>query len=313
MAAYCYSVYGVTLESEIPFPGLTRPRSRESRGQERILLRIRDFPPIPRRGWFRAIGLRFWISRDRRQAMMHASEAGCYRIHFREKIVEWKTTRRNPPAFAHSLLRERVMGLLLSRFPSVVLLHGNVVAVNGEGILLCGPGGAGKSTLTACFLNGGFSLLTDDMAVIRKKGEGYLVERGAPEIRLWPVTASFLKPCEMEGKLLWPGSRKQRFSLNGRSHWRFSENPVVLRKIYFLSRKAGGRVHLQELARHEAMTKLLGQGYTPLLDSEARRNHFQTVLELTAKIPVKRLSYPSGWARLDRAREAILRDFESHG
>jgi hypothetical protein len=51
--------------------------------------------------------------------------------------------------------------------PKRIMLHGAVIARDGEAMLLVGGSGAGKSTLAAAALVGGWELLGDDLCVFR--------------------------------------------------------------------------------------------------------------------------------------------------
>lgn len=66
--------------------------------------------------------------------------------------------------------------------------HGCAVSVDGQGVLICGVSGAGKSSLTAALLAEGAQFISDDLsvAVPTKDGSGWNLVQGRPGIRLFP-------------------------------------------------------------------------------------------------------------------------------
>ncbi len=56
------------------------------------------------------------------------------------------------------------------------LIHATCVAVDGVGVLLCGPSGSGKSDLALRLIDGGAALVADDRVVLSVK-DGRLVGR----------------------------------------------------------------------------------------------------------------------------------------
>ncbi|HEX4113434.1 MAG TPA: HPr kinase/phosphatase C-terminal domain-containing protein [Stellaceae bacterium] len=52
----------------------------------------------------------------------------------------------------------------------MILLHGTAIALNGEGILLRGPSGSGKSDLALRLVDGGAKLIADDQTELRDIG-----------------------------------------------------------------------------------------------------------------------------------------------
>jgi serine kinase of HPr protein (carbohydrate metabolism regulator) len=54
----------------------------------------------------------------------------------------------------------------------MILLHGTALALNGEGVLLRGPSGSGKSDLALRFIDEGAKLIADDQTELRDIGGG---------------------------------------------------------------------------------------------------------------------------------------------
>jgi len=63
-----------------------------------------------------------------------------------------------------------VVGRLASSVKTGVSIHAGVVLLNAQAILIAGPTGAGKSTLTAWFVEKGYDYLTDEFALLKSGG-----------------------------------------------------------------------------------------------------------------------------------------------
>lgn len=86
----------------------------------------------------------------------------------------------------------------------LALVHAGVVVRDGRALLIAGPSGRGKSTLTAALVKRGCAYFSDELAALTAEGnvlryptplrlrEGALVRLGdlAPEIERWPTTVS---------------------------------------------------------------------------------------------------------------------------
>ena len=91
-----------------------------------------------------------------------------------------------------------ISALLMQRriFP----LHGSAVAIHGKAYAIIGFSGAGKSTLASAFLNKGFQLLSDDVAITFSQDEKKpYVTPSYPGQRLWQDS---IKHLGMEAETL---------------------------------------------------------------------------------------------------------------
>lgn len=75
------------------------------------------------------------------------------------------------PAHAVDQAYGLIFRILLDRIDQFIVLHGAVLAKQGRALLISGPSGAGKTTLTLALLQAGFQLLSDDFAPI-SRGSG---------------------------------------------------------------------------------------------------------------------------------------------
>jgi hypothetical protein len=109
--------------------------------------------------------------------------------------------------------------------------HGCAVSIDGQGLLICGISGAGKSSLTAALIAEGAQFISDDLSVVVPDmgGSGWSVVAGRPGIRLFPSVSRWFfgdnsspLPDDPRGKVI----AEPATNLNHRA--------VPLRQIIFL-------------------------------------------------------------------------------
>lgn len=82
---------------------------------------------------------------------------------------------------------------LLLAWRGGIPLHGSAVAIEGQGVLICGVSGAGKSSLVAALTAEGAQFVSDDLSVVvpGKDQIGWQLVSGRPGIRLYPMVAGW--------------------------------------------------------------------------------------------------------------------------
>ena len=93
-----------------------------------------------------------------------------------------------PPSFFGTL----TAFLLAGR--GCIPLHGSAVEIEGRAVLICGPAGAGKSTLAAGLIALGARLISDDLSILHPviPGQQPMLFAGRRAIRLFSSTAEWL-------------------------------------------------------------------------------------------------------------------------
>ncbi|MES1973393.1 MAG: hypothetical protein V4472_13125 [Pseudomonadota bacterium] len=82
---------------------------------------------------------------------------------------------------------------LLMALRGMAPLHASAVAIGGRAVLVCGAGGAGKSSFAATLIGQGGQLISDDLSVLTFDGDGRAcVLPGRTTIRLFPELAWLL-------------------------------------------------------------------------------------------------------------------------
>ena len=197
-----YLIHGLGIRSEFPLPGLLENRDGPCDAEVR-------FAAVDAPEAVRGDELRCFTTLD---GTFYCGENGLGRVKVRsgtEILVE----RAEPSADA-DMLRLLVLGFALPALlhqRGLLVLHASVVAINGGSVAFMGRSGAGKSTLAGSFLNGGDTIISDDIAVIDLAAGMPLVQPGAPTLKLWPASvaklgcaADTLKPLVKDhDKLAW--------------------------------------------------------------------------------------------------------------
>lgn len=113
-----------------------------------------------------------------------------------------------------------------------VPFHGCAVAISGQGVLICGESGAGKSSLTAALVAEGAQFISDDLTAVLpdSEGHGWSLVKGRPGIRLFPSIGRWFF-----GDDVTPLPDDPRHKVIASPASTPNESPVPLRHIVFLS------------------------------------------------------------------------------
>jgi hypothetical protein len=188
-------------------------------------------------------------------------------------------------------------------------LHATAVAGPAGAIAFLGETGSGKSTLATAFLSAGFSLLTDDLLVTRRRGEGFEAFPGPMRIKLFPEVAGRVLGLPVVGVPMNPEVTKRVIPLEG--GWRLSGGrPVPLQTLLILDHFAGDAprsVEVRALSPREAFVELTRYTFNDMLTPPERlRRQFTTAADLAETLPVFALCYPRDLDRLPEVRAAVL-------
>jgi hypothetical protein len=192
-------------------------------------------------------------------------------------------------------------------------LHSTVVRIDNGAVGFIGDCGYGKSSLGASFLQAGYSLLTDDLLILKENNGCFAAYPGFPRIKLFPSIAKKLIGEKIEGfpmnnltsKLILPLDRHQ-----------LAQTPVPLRLIYVLTPPAGRlrskKVTIRRLSQRGAFLSLLRNTFnTKVTEPERLKRQFTFFSHIVSNVPMKTLSYPRSLKSLPLVRDAILKDLQS--
>ncbi len=206
-----------------------------------------------------------------------------------------------------------VMAYWLER-RGALALHGSAVVMDGIAMAFTANSRGGKSTLAASFVQAGAALLTDDILPCRVEGGWVIGQPGFPGMRLWPSEAERFVGDIGALDLVHPALDKRRADVGNGAFGQFHDAPAPLSCIYQPERRdaeAGPpRIEITPLNKREALVALarmsfMGRMATAAFDANAR---LDLLSQLAHHVPVKRLSYPSGYEHLPSVRDAVMAD-----
>ncbi len=324
--AYTYRIYGLRVRSAIPLPAAPARMARQMPAQpEDILVHLRHreemlAPDGPMRAWVPCPihGADLRVHRGPGGAWFWHHAVGTLHVSADDRTIDiYPENGADERALGHAVLQPALLHIL-NRRRQPNLHAGAVLTCFGVAAFL-GESGQGKSTLTATFLKHGAALFSDDALPLRTRGAVVRALPGPPHMKLWQETARRTLTLDVGGLPdLTAACDKKLLALDSHEGRRFARarRGAALRALYLLDRydpAAAGRdkVTIQTLSPREALAALVthtsGRDYllpaeeAPILPIYAR---------VAARVPVRLLSYPSGFEYVDDVCSTILADLE---
>lgn len=191
-----------------------------------------------------------------------------------------------------------------------LLLHGSAVAIKERAVIFAGASGHGKSTMAATLYGRGHRMMADDVSAINlEKLSRPILIPGFPQIKLWPEAVTAALGDDPEGlKRVHPDLEKRaRPTADG-----FLQMPLPLERIYLLSE--GSSVHIKPLKPQEAIAKLIGNSFIPMLvgekfiQSKGAGLHISQCANLVKNVPIYTLERPRSLELLSDIAHLIEED-----
>lgn len=297
MLSHQYDLYGLRIESNIELAGLTGCRDNKP-ADITICQQPEIQVPV-------AESTRFLYSRTLEDGSIYlqANEVCRAQIRPREGLIQWEPGRHTHAEAAQAyVLAAGLSYCLIAR--GIEPTHGTALLVNGEAIALIGDSGYGKSTLAAGFVAAGHPLITDDMLILQRRGQRWMVLPGAARLKLYPAVRDALLPGNKAVRMN-PFTDKEVMLLDGVSQ------PAPLRTIYLLPRVAAQakQIRFRRVTPRAAFFALLRNTFsnTPQ-HAERLKNQFEFATAVSASMPVRAVRYPKLLERVPEVVRAICED-----
>lgn len=211
----------------------------------------------------------------------------------------------------------QLLGTVLSYWlerQGILAFHASAVVIRERAVGFLASNGGGKTSLAAGLLQAGHRLLTDDVLAVETAGPTVIARPGYPSMRMWPAAAEhFIGEWEALPRV-HSELTKRRVRVGPGGFGRFCDRSVPLACLYLPERRdpatAGTEVQISPLPPSAALIEWVRQSFLPRLvaASGSQPQRLACLARLAERLPLRRLSYPSGFAHLPLVRDAIERD-----
>jgi hypothetical protein len=293
-SSYTYRAYGLTFSSEISFPqwpDLPTAGEADVYIKKGVLFGKDYMPPDS-----------VQIETSPGNVLLRGSQSATILVSGGNTITVEQLPGGNPAVIRQILLGWALAGIFLQR--GMLPLHGSALCSGDNCFVICAASGTGKSTLTAAFLNAGYTYLDDNVALIEYQEDIPFVAPGIPEIRLWEDTMETIAFEHTITGRVKPELNKH--TILARSNFR--NTPASLKKIFILRRTQDshlsfetltGAAKFQALWEHVFCVRFMG-------DSGSKLSLFENLQALAARVAVVEIRMPAKLPRPDELCDIII-------
>jgi hypothetical protein len=307
---YEYGIYGIHLRSEIPLP---LPQQTE-RPLGTIDLRSGS------EGFFRdAVQGSLLEDRTVWHKLAHLAGGSSY-MHWRglgEFLVSSDGRQITCRKFAEAEMESFQVYLLGQALAFALVkqgfepLHATTLVVKGRAVAFLGDSGFGKSSLAACFLQGGSALVTDDMLILQSRADGHVAYPGPDRIKVFPGIARRFLGKRAIGVPMNSDTGKLVIPIGGGG----CAQPLPLACIYALCGPREvhrrGAIRIEPLTAREAFINIVANTFNSAVSGADRlQRQADAAIRLVRSVPVRKLFYPRVLSQLPAVRDAIIRDLD---
>ncbi|MEA5557104.1 serine/threonine protein kinase [Nodularia spumigena] len=213
-----------------------------------------------------------------------------------------------------ALLLGQVLACTL-RLRGMLCFHACVVQIGQHAIAIVGESGAGKSTTAAALAKEGYSILSDDIAVLNDVDQDWLVQPGYPRLRLWPQTIHALYGLEDGLDRIFSFSEKRFVELvadSSETVWKFQSDPLPLAAIYVLGKRQPelAAPMIETISPATAvMTLMAHRSVSHLkLGMDKQAQEFAGLSRVAMTVPIRKVSRSDSLTTLPQLCAAIVDD-----
>jgi hypothetical protein len=305
---YRYSVYGITLVSEL---SLSLPPAARDNGADIVVAlevaQSQGFPPVP---CDLQLDLNDWIQ----QAVLENGDLYMRWAEWFDFLVSSNGRRvlcRNLSNVALESLEAHLTNFAVSA-ALVQLgeepLHSTVVDIGGRAIGLLGTSGAGKSTVAAYLIERGGKLLTDDMLRVSIVGGEVLAHPGPYRLKLFKEPAGRYLRNAVSAARWSPLGEKLIYELGDPKMARPARRLSALYRLDGPMREGDRRVALEQLTGLKLFKTISASTMNSRLHTPARlARQFRFAEQIARVLPVYRLTYRRNFDVLNQVAEHIYR------
>lgn len=196
----------------------------------------------------------------------------------------------------------------------IPMIHASAVSTKFGAVGFISNSHGGKSALAASLVQQGNQLLTDDILPIEIRSGVFFGRPGYPQMRMWPDEAEYFLGSYEDLEVIHPKFSKRRIPIGRNGFGTFCSENRQLKALYFPERHHGDTgVKIEPLTPKDALIELIRYSFSAriveALGLAAQR--MKLLAEMAVQVPMRRLTYPSGFPRLPVVREVLEDDIAS--
>lgn len=294
---YYYKIYGMRIHSDFEFIPLRKLSKEERLLEPQITIQEQMLP----QEFKEEQECYYHINQDKSVI----ANSYCYLlIEKGEKIFYERKQQATKELLSAYILGWGIAALVYQR--GQLAIHCSCVEKDGKAIFLSGNSGSGKSTITSGLLEKGYSLMADDMSVVKMAEKGDVLAMAAfPYQKLCRDAAETISiPVE---EMVYIDEERDKFLVPYQGT--FEDRPTPLKVMFVLEIIEGDKVMLQELTGAEKLQACMNALFlAPLLgESLYALENGMRVLKFASKISVYSVKRPIGRNSKEEVLETILK------
>lgn len=291
-----YHLYGFCIETDLDFPQLVKEDAVSS---EMDVIRVvettvpEEIKNITDRKY--EFGEEFsWLKNDTTWIVVEKGNT-----------IGYKLTGGGWPSYLQTYILGYGMSMLAMQ-RGILAIHCSAVADEEGAVLIAGESGAGKSTVTAAFLENGYRLMADDMAFVRTAPSERAMASPAFPFQKLCRNVALEKGYRLE-ELIYIDEEKDKFLVPYRGT--FITDSVPVKAFIMLSLTSGEKVQMQEITGFNKLHIYVNNLFLRHFLKEKKYSPAigQKALEMAATVPTYVVSRPQTGDTSKEVAELALR------
>lgn len=195
---------------------------------------------------------------------------------------------------------ERARAYILSIVFTVILtnigrtvFHAGAASIDGEGVMIIGAIGSGKSSLVSQFKAKGYSILSDDITGLDKNGKkGYIINRSFPIQRITEDMMESLGYNKLNYKDVILSRKKYIIPFKQS----VEADTAQLKSVFYLEEYEGNKVIVEKIYGSEKLKLLVSSLFnSPLMaDSKKKQECIIKCIEISKSVKLFKIKRPKG-------------------
>jgi hypothetical protein len=310
-----HTLYGLTLASDYQF----KNRFVKGSGKPEIHFRVVDTPPIPD-DWtsIEPVYRSGSVLEDGEPLQVIYRTGECDIVRFTRTVdfylfddhIDACVQDPGYEFLVEILFLGEVLSLWLEK-QGIPAIHASAVQTDAGAAGFLSTNKGGKSTLAASLVQLGNPLLTDDIMPVEEYNGTFFCRPGYPCMRMWPDEARFFLGRHDDLEIVHPWFDKRRVPVGEEGFGTFCNTKQPIKALYLPRRlESSDDILIEPVPPRDALIELVRNSFSisivEALGLEVQRMMFFS--RMVVQVPMRRLSYPSGFKHLRRVNEAILGD-----